>query len=133
MAVEAVRACLRELRIAPYREARRAVHRSCGASGVGGDSRLKGSSRSSKSGCSGSGELRYLQLTAVGTQPGNPAAQDDPLASVQARCLTCFTSLRILAWKRRILAMADEIYFEGGLCADCGSASELHIRTVDCG
>jgi hypothetical protein len=34
---------------------------------------------------SGRGELRYLQLTAVGTQPDAPAAQDDPQASVQVR------------------------------------------------
>jgi hypothetical protein len=33
----------------------------------------------------GRGELRYLQLTAIGTQPNEPAAQHDPQASVQVR------------------------------------------------
>ena len=66
-AVEAVRACLKELRVAPYREAR------SGGGGRGGGTSSSG------------GELRYLQLTAVGTQEGQPAAQEDPLASVQVR------------------------------------------------
>ena len=35
----------------------------------------------------GRGELRYLQLTAIGTQPDRPAAQSDPLASVQVRAV----------------------------------------------
>lgn len=52
-AVDAIRGMLRRLRIVPYDER------------------------------TGAGELRYLQLTAVGTQAGAPAAQRDPRASVQ--------------------------------------------------
>lgn len=36
----------------------------------------------------GRGELRYLQLTAVGMQPDRPAAQHDPQASVQVCSVT---------------------------------------------
>lgn len=52
-AVEAVRVSVRRLGIAPYSER------------------------------TGAGELRYLQLTAVGSQPGAPAAQCDPHAALQ--------------------------------------------------
>lgn len=50
---------MRELRIQPYRENTR--------------------------GGGGSGELRYLQLTAIGSQNSRPAAQHDAFASVQVR------------------------------------------------
>lgn len=38
---------------------------------------------------SGKGNLRYLQLTAVGTDPAQPAAEQDPDAAVQVRVLLC--------------------------------------------
>ena len=53
-AAEAVRAAAAELRVQPYVEG------------------------------TGAGALRYLQLTAVGTDPERPAAQHDPRALVQA-------------------------------------------------
>ena len=56
-AVEAVLAAIRALQVVPYNEG------------------------------SAKGELRYLQLTAVGNQPGAQVAQHDPLAAVQVRSL----------------------------------------------
>ncbi len=57
-AAEAVRAAAADLRVPPYVES------------------------------TGAGALRYLQLTAVGTDPESPAAQHDPRALVQA-CARC--------------------------------------------
>lgn len=73
---------MRELRIQPYREHSR--------------------------GGGGSGELRYLQLTAVGTQPGSPAAQDDALASVQV--VFVWNSDPVLGTPVRLQQLTDLIW-----------------------
>ena len=53
----------------------------------------------------GRGELRYLQLTAIGTQPDRPAAQHDPQASVQV-CFVILTPCKLHTCRSDVIGLS---------------------------